>query len=315
MKIVFFGTSDFALPSLEALIRGRHQISCVVTQPDRRRGRGLKVAPPPVKVLASKNGLPIQQPEDLKDVEVIKNLAVVDPHLSVVVAYGKILAPDILNIPEIFSICLHPSLLPKYRGPAPISWAIIRGEKETGVTVFKMDEHMDKGDILTQQKVRIEDEDTADTLADRLARVGADLLLGALDLIERGKATLTPQAETEATFAPLLKKEDGRIDWAKPSKEIHNFVRGMNPWPSAFTHIGGKVLKVWKTRVLPGKVEAVPGEVIEVGEEGITVATGDGRILILELQLEGKKRMSTIQFLLGHPVQAGERLTAHDLRA
>ncbi len=308
MKVVFFGTPGFALPSLNALIESHHQIACVVTRPDRRKGRGRKISTSPVKVLASRNNLLILQPEDITESSLIDSLKGFEPNLFVVVAYGKILPIEILEIPSFYSINLHPSLLPKYRGPAPINWTIINGEKETGVTIFKMDEQMDRGDILAQQKVRIEDEDTVDTLTDKLARIGAGLLVETLDLIERGKATLTPQAEAEATLAPLLKKEDGGINWAKPSREIHNFVRGMNPWPSAFTSIGGKVLKVWKTRAIPGKAEAMPGEVIEVGREGIIVATGEGQILILELQLEGRKRMPTHQFLLGHPVRVGERL-------
>lgn len=290
-------------------MNSRHQISCVVTQPDRKRGRGQKVSPPPVKVFASRRRLPIYQSENIRDVEFLKKLKALDPHLLVVVAYGRILRPDILNIPRIYTINLHPSLLPKYRGPAPINWAIIRGEKETGVTIFRVDEHMDSGDILAQQKVGIEVEDTAVTLADKLAMIGADLLMETLDLIEGDKAILTPQTEAEATFAPLLKKEDGHIDWARSSREIHNFVRGMNPWPSAFTHLGGKVLKVWRTRLVTGRARGAPGEVIGIKEdEGILVATGKGQILITELQLEGKKRMQAGQFLLGHKVQIGERL-------
>lgn len=309
MKVVFFGTPEFALPSLNALIESHHQVVCVVTRPDRGRGRGRKIFPSPVKVLAAKNNLLIVQPEDITESSFIGSLKGFRPNLFVVVAYGKILPTEILKIPSFYSINLHPSLLPKYRGPAPVNWTIISGEKETGVTIFKMDEQMDRGEILVQKKVKIEDDETAETLSVRLAKIGAVALMEAIELIEEGKAALRSQAESEATIAPVLRKEDGRIDWAKPSLEIHNFVRGMNPWPSAFTHIGGKVLKVWRTKLIPGKAEGEPSEVVGIKkDEGILVATGNGQILITELQIEGKRRMQASQFLLGHKVRIGERL-------
>jgi len=310
MKVVFFGTPGFGLPSLNALIESHHQIACVVTRPDRRKGRGRKISTSPVKVLASRNNLLILQPEDITESSLIDSLKGFEPNLFVVVAYGKILPIEILEIPSFYSINLHPSLLPKYRGPAPINWTIINGEKETGVTIFKMDEQMDRGKILVQKKVKIEDDETAETLTTRLAKIGATALMEAIELIEEGKATLRPQAESEATIAPMLRKEDGRIDWAKPSLEIHNFVRGMTPWPSAFTHIEGRVLKVWRTKLIPGKAVGKPSEVIGIKkDEGILVATGDGQILITELQIEGKTRMQASQFLLGHKIPIGERLT------
>ncbi len=310
MKVVFFGTPKFALPSLNALLESHHQIACVVTRPDRRKGRGRKISPSPVKVLASRNNLLILQPEDITESSLIDSLRGFEPNLFVVVAYGKILPIEILEIPSFYSINLHPSLLPKYRGPAPINWTIINGEKETGVTIFKMDEQMDRGKILVQKKVKIEDDETTETLTTRLAKIGATALMEAIELIEEGKATLRPQAESEATVAPMLRKEDGRIDWAKPSLEIHNFVRGMNPWPSAFTRIEGGVLKVWRTKLVPGKAVGEPSEVIGIKEdEGMLVATGDGQILITELQIEGKTRMQASQFLLGHKIPIGERLT------
>ena len=310
MKAVFFGTPGFALPSLNALLESHHQIVCVVTRPDRRKGRGRKISQSPVKVLASRNNLLILQPEDITKPDLIDSLKGFGPNLFVVVAYGKILPIEILEIPSFYSINLHPSLLPKYRGPAPINWTIINGEKETGVTIFKMDEQMDRGKILVQKKVKIEDDETAETLTTRLAKIGATALMEAIELIEEGKATLRPQAESEATITPMLRKEDGRIDWAKPSLEIHNFVRGMNPWPSAFTRIEGRVLKVWRTKLVPGKAVGEPSEVIGIKEdEGILVASGDGQILITELQIEGKTRMQASQFLLGHKIPIGERLT------
>lgn len=310
MKVVFFGTPGFGLPSLNALLESHHQIACVVTRPDRRKGRGRKISQSPVKVLASRDNLLILQPEDITESSLIDSLKGFEPNLFVVVAYGKILPIEVLEIPSFYSINLHPSLLPKYRGPAPINWTIINGEKETGVTIFKMDEQMDRGKILVQKKVKIEDDETTETLTTRLAKIGATALMEAIELIEEGKATLRPQDESEATVAPMLRKEDGRIDWAKPSLEIHNFVRGMNPWPSAFTRIEGRVLKVWRTKLIPGKAVGEPSEVIGIKEdEGILVATGDGQILITELQIEGKTRMQASQFLLGHKIPIGERLT------
>ncbi len=296
--------------SLEALCNSKHELTAVVTQPDKKRGRGLKLAFTPVKVFAEKRGLKIYQPSLLKEESFIREISKISPDLLIVVSYGKILPKEVLDIPEIYAINLHASLLPKYRGAAPINWAIINGETETGITIIKMNEYMDQGDILTSRKVKIEPEDTAGSLSDRLARIGADSLLETIELIEKDKAVQLSQDDRAATFAPRIKKDDARIDWSKTSVEISNFIRGMNPHPGAFTYIGEKLVKIWKTKSLSAPEGYNAGEIVGLKkEQGIVVSTGKGYLLITELQLEAKKRMRAVEFLRGHKVKIGQKLT------
>ncbi|GBD39679.1 Methionyl-tRNA formyltransferase [bacterium HR37] len=297
------GTPEFAVPSLKALIESGDEVVAVVTQPDKPKGRGLEVTPPPVKILAQKYGIPVLQPQKIKTEEFLKQLEELRPDIICVVAYGKILPKDILELPRYGCINVHASLLPKYRGAAPINWAIIRGEKVTGITTMKMDEGMDTGDILLQREVPIEDEDTAETLSHKLSLTGAEVLIETLNLLKEGKLKPIPQNHSQATYAPMLKKEDGKIDWGKTAEEIKNLVRGTLPWPGAYTFLDNKILKVYKVRVVEG--QGKPGEVIKSDKETLRVATGENALDILELQIEGGKRLDTATFLRGRKIREG----------
>ncbi len=243
MKIVFFGTSDFAVPLLK-MLSSKHKILGVVTAPDKKKGRGRKLGVSPIKALAQKKDLCIFQPETLREAAFIKALKSASAELFVVCAYGKILTKDILHLPKNYAINLHASLLPKYRGAAPINWAIVKAEKTSGITVFKMDEHMDRGEIILQQKENISLSDTAITLAEKLSKIGAEGVLKAIDLTEGGRATFAMQDEGQASYGPRLKKEDGLISWGLKAHQIHNRIRGLKPWPGAFTYLEGKLLKI-----------------------------------------------------------------------
>lgn len=313
MKMVFFGTPGPAAGVLEILIKAKHQILCVVTQPDRPRGRGQRVTFSPVKEMALKNALPIEQPEEVKNNPVFESLLKsLKPDIAVVVAYGKILPKDILDIPEHGFINVHASLLPKYRGAAPIQWALLKGEKETGVTIFKLTELLDAGPIVLQKKVKIGEEDDAEIVSEKLFAEGAALLLKALRQIENGNAKYKLQKEADVTFAPSLTKESGEIDWKKSALEIHNRIRALLPWPAAHTFFRGKRLKILKARPFVMDLAAgpkVPGTIIHILKtEGFIVATGAGDILILEVQLEAGKKMKARDFVIGHDVKAGETL-------
>lgn len=310
MKIVFFGTSQFAIPSLRALVDSPYEIVAVVTQPDRAKGRHLKVASSPIKLLATKCNLPILQPEKISDPKTIEFLRGLKPELFAVVSYGQILPKAILEIPKLYSVNLHGSLLPKYRGAAPINWAIAHGETVTGVTIFRMTEEMDEGDILLKGEVQINEADTALTLGERLSKIGASLLIEAIEVIESGREVFRPQHEKEASYAPRLKKSDGEIDWGKPSIQIRNWARAMVPWPDAFTYHRGKRLKLLEIKVLErkkGGMADAGGRILEINkEEGIVVRTKDGAVGIERLQLEGGKPMPASQFVLGHLLKVGE---------
>lgn len=304
--IVFMGTPDFSVPCLEGLHRSRHRVVQVVTQPDRPKGRGRRVYPPPVKAKALALGLPVIQPEKIKTAEFIATLSGLHPHLLVVVAYGRILPKAVLEIPTAGCINVHASCLPQYRGSAPIHWAIINGETETGITTILMDEGMDTGDILLSATEPITPADTAATLHDRLAALGAKVLEETLDLLAGGRLTPTPQAHDRASLAPMLKKEDGRIDWCQPAKAISDRIRGMNPWPGAFTFYDQKRLKILKAVVLPsGATEVAPGTIVPGFPDELRVAAGDGLLSILEVQGESGKRLTIVEFLRGHPLPAG----------
>lgn len=309
MRIVFFGTPAPAAAILSGLIEAKHEIICVVTQPDRPRGRGKKVSFPPVKETALKYALPIEQPEEVRNNRVFSSLlASFLPDLAVVVAYGKILPQEMLDIPRHGFINVHASLLPQYRGAAPIQWALLKGEKETGVTIFKVVEALDAGPALKQQSVEIEDQDDYATLSDKLFGAGEKILLEVLSEIAAGKARALPQDETKVTYAPALRRESGEIDWRKPAEEVRNRIRALAVWPTAHTFWRGKRLGIFQAQRILGP-GAEPGKIEEiVKNEGFTVGTGKGNLLISEVQLEGRRRMSAYDFSIGHDVKSGETL-------
>lgn len=309
MKIVFFGTAEFAMPALKELIASKHKVLALVTQPDRRRGRNLKLSPPPTKVLAETHGIPVYQPEDASRGESIEYLKKLGADLFVVIAFGQILKKEALAIPRSSAINLHGSLLPRYRGAAPTNLAIINGDRISGVTIIRMNEQMDEGDIILKREVAIEAEDTNITLSETLSSLGAKLLMEAVDLIASGKATFEKQDNAQATLAPKLKKEDGIIDWNKPAEIIHNRVKGLLPWPGAYTVGLGKTLKILNTELIsyPPKDKASPGEILDIIKgKGIVVNTGSGAIVIKYLQLEGGKALDADSFLRGHRLGIGD---------
>jgi methionyl-tRNA formyltransferase len=309
MNIVFFGSSNFAVPSLKALLTSDHKISCVVTQPDREKGRGLHLSGTVIKTVALESDLRIYQPGRINTNETIKFLKDRDADLFIVIAYGQILSEEILRLPKIFAINVHASILPRYRGAAPINWAIINGEKNTGLTVIKMTKKMDAGPIILQKEVAISEEDTSVTLEKRLSKEAGQSLLDSLESIVNNNYSLTPQNENMVSFAPKLKKENGKIDWNKPAGEIYNLIRGCLPWPGAFTYYNSKLLKIYKAKVSSQVLECVSsitGEVINISKEGIIVATGKDNLIIEELQIEGKRIMTAEEFITGHKICIGE---------
>jgi len=306
LQIVFMGTPEFAVPTLEALHRNGQAIPLVVTQPDRPRGRGRKTAPPPVKAAAARLGLTVEQPASIRTDDFAATLKSVEPDLFVVVALGQILNRELLDIPRLGAINVHASLLPKYRGAAPIQWALINAEKETGITTMLMDVGLDTGAILLSAKTAITGTDTAQTLHDRLSALGADLLVETIDRLISDTLEPTPQDHDKASWAPLLKKNDGRIDWRQPAAAIDTFIRGMTPWPGAFTFMGDKRLKIFAARPAPLPAPAPPGTVIKCFSDELRVATGgDQALSILELQAASGKRLATRDYLIGHPVADG----------
>ena len=307
-SLIFMGTPGFAVPSLRALLDAGAPILLVVTQPDRARGRGRRVVSSPVKQLAQERGLPVYQPKKVKSPEAIERIAALAPACIVLVAYGQLLSAEILGIPPLGAVNVHASLLPKYRGAAPIHWALIRGEAETGVTTMLMDTGMDTGDVLLQRKVLIQPEDTAGSLHDKLSAEGAKLLLETLAMLEKG--TLKPQAQddSQATGAPMLAKEDGRVDWHEDAEQICCRIRGLDPWPGGFTSWQGKRLKLFGCRALSISSTAEPGTVIAAAEDGLQVAAGEGAVLIETLQLEGGRPLAVTDFLRGHQFQVEDKL-------
>lgn len=305
MKIVFMGTPEFAVPTLEKLVQSEHSVIAVVTQPDRPKGRGQGLAASPVKILALKTEIDVLQPQKASAPEFIDTLSRLAPDLIVVVAYGQILKKQVLEIPRLFCMNLHSSLLPKYRGAAPINRAIIEGENESGVTTMKMDIGMDTGDILLVHKTPITDLDNAQTLHDRLATAGASLVLETIGRLEEETLTPLPQDNDQATHAAKLKKEDGLIDWKKNAVSLRNLVRGLEPWPGAFTFFQSKRLRLCEVETTSGEKDDSPGEIARVTDHGIEVGTGQGRLVITQLQPEGKKRMPAKSFLAGHKMLKG----------
>ncbi len=308
-RVVFMGTPEFAVPCLKGLIEAGEDVVAVATQPDKPKGRGKHLAPPPVKELSLRYNIPLLQPERIKDEVFINTIKKFSPDVIVVVAYGKILPETILNIPPKGCINVHASLLPKYRGAAPINMAIMNGEKETGVTTMLMDEGMDTGDMLLAERVEIKDDDTAASLHDRLKEVGAGLLLKTINGIESGTIKRIPQDDSQASYAPMLKKEDGRIDWTIGAEGIRNLIRGLNPWPGAYTRWEGMQIKIFKTERVKGqgsRVKEEPGTIINVSPDGICVAAGRDALLITELQPENRNRMSVSEFIKGYRIVKGQ---------
>ena len=308
MNIIFMGTPDFAIPSLTLLLASDNTLVGVVTQPDRPKGRGKQLKPPPVKVLAKQYGLPVIQPEKVKDEDCIQWIKAQHPELIVVVAFGQILPPKVLRLPPRGCINLHASLLPYYRGAAPINWSIMNGDTTTGVTTMFMNEWMDTGDILLQKETPIEPDEDAPALRNRLATLGAKLLLETIHRLKRDELTSLRQDHDKATYAPPLKKEDGKIDWQRSALDIHNQIRGTLPWPGAFTKVGNRQLKIFKSDLGKGSPQDPPGTITNVSSDGIAVATGRGDIRIMEIQLQDRKRMAVSAFVRGNPLPVGTQL-------
>lgn len=310
MKIVFMGTPEFALPCLDILVNNGYSVVGVVTQPDKPKGRGHKLTPPPVKEYAMKKGIPVFQPSSLKDGSFDDTLKSLSPECIVVVAYGKILPKSILDYPVYGCINVHASLLPKYRGAGPIQWSIINGEKETGITTMYMDEGMDTGDMILKKRTIIDENETAGDLHDRLSLLGAEALLETLQCIQDGSMLREPQDHSKASYAPMLSKKIGCIDWNKGAVEIKNLVRGVNPWPVAYTQYNNKRLKIWSVDIGESCDSGMPGMIMQyIDKQGLMVRTGDkGSIIIKEVQYEGGKRMSMEEYLRGHKMNIGELL-------
>ncbi len=305
MRIVFMGTPDFAVPTLESLLCSEHQVAGVVTQPDKPKGRGGKVQMTPVKELAVKYDVPVHQPVRIREDESYEILKQWNPDVSVVVAFGQILPKRILDLPEYGCINVHASLLPKLRGAAPIQWAVIEGEKTSGVTTMYMDEGLDTGDMLLKEEVLLTDTETGGSLHDKLMVLGGPLILRTLDGLQRGTISRTPQNHSEHTYAKMLNKHLGKLDFTKSATELERLIRGLNPWPSAYTSLRGKTLKIWEAKVVPAAEQGTPGEIVETSRTYITIQAGEDALQILSLQLEGKKRMSTEAFLRGVPLEKG----------
>lgn len=308
-KTLFFGTPEFAIPVLEFLYQNEELIG-VVTQPDKPKGRGLSLSPSPVKVWALGRRLKVFEPQKLKDSLFLSTLKELSPDLIVVFAYGKILPKEVLDIPKEGCWNIHLSLLPKYRGASPVQWALLEGEKETGVTIMLMDEGMDTGPILLQKCLPIEEEDNAQTLLQKLSELSVSALKEALDLWKEGKLKPEPQSNEGVSYAPLIKKENGFFTFEEPAELIVRKLKAFYPWPGVFTKYKGKLLKLYSAKVLPFEGEAKPGEVLKIDKEGILVATSKGALFLKEVQLEGKKRVSAYEFALGQRLKPGDLLTS-----
>ena len=302
------GTPDFAVGTLEEIIKAGHEVALVVTQPDKPRGRSGALQFPPVKECAVAHGIEVFQPKKIREEENVEYLRKYNADIIVVAAFGQLLPKSILEMPKYGCINVHASLLPKYRGAAPIQWSIINGDAVTGVTIMQMDIGMDTGDMIAKREVVIEKDETGGGLFDKLAEVGAKLCVDTMVEIENGTATRTPQNHEEATHVSMISKELGNIDWKRSAVEIERLIRGLNPWPSAFTQLDGKSFKIWKADVLESNTDKVPGTIVRVEKGCMEVQTGEGVLCLLEVQLEGKKRMETDAFLRGYSVEVGTHL-------
>lgn len=304
-RCIFMGTPEISVPFLERLNKIENVV-LVVTKEDKPQGRGHEVEPPPVKVCAQKLGIEVWQPSSLKSDEAVNFLKKFEPDIILVVAYGKILPSSILEIPKVAPLNIHFSLLPKYRGAAPVQWAIVNGETETGVTIIRMNEKMDAGDILLSEKVPIAPDDTTPTLFQKLIPVGIDLMEKAMEILKRGEAKFVKQNDEEATYAPIIKKEDGLIDWKMSAEAIYNRIRGFQPWPCAYTYLRGKLIKILKAEVIEEKDEGTIPGLISVSKEGVYVQCGKGKLLIKRLQMEGKREMDAEEMVRGRLIKEGE---------
>jgi methionyl-tRNA formyltransferase len=304
MRLIFLGTPAFAVPTLERIVNAGHQVLCAVTQPDRPSGRGQQLAAPPVKIAAQKFGIPVYQPERVRGPEAVDHLRSLAPDGMVVVGYGQIIPQSVIDIPPLGIINVHASLLPKYRGAAPVQWAIVNGETRTGVTTMRIDAGLDTGDMLLKAEAEIGLEESAIGLGERLAVLGGDLLVKTLEGLDKGTITPLKQDAAQATYAPILKKEDGRIDWGLPAQAIHNRVRGFQPWPGAFTAFRGHKLHIWKSHTERPQC-GTPGRIGKL--KPLTICCGSGSLELREVQLEGRKRVSATEFV------NGQRLTENDV--
>ncbi|CEO27057.1 methionyl-tRNA formyltransferase [Paraclostridium sordellii] len=305
MKIVFMGTPEFAVPCLQKIIDEGHEVLAVVTQPDKPKGRGKKLAMPPVKELALKYNIDVYQPVKAREDSFVEKLKEINPELIVVVAFGQILPKSILDIPKFGCVNVHASLLPKYRGAAPLNWVIINGEEKTGVTTMYMDVGLDTGDMILKSEIALDDEITAGELHDKMMVQGAEVLKDTIDLISKGEAPREKQNDEETCYSPIMDKSLGNIDWSKSATDIHNLIRGVNPWPSAYTTYDKQTMKIWKTKVLDKLSEKTPGTILSVDKNGIEVSTGDKVLQISEIQMSGKKRMIVSEYIKGNDISTG----------
>ncbi len=308
MRVIFMGTPDFAVGTLEEIIKAGHEVALVVTQPDKPKGRKGELCPPPVKECALAHNIPVFQPDRIRKPENLAEFLKTDADMIVVAAFGQILPKEVLDHPKYCCINVHASLLPKYRGAAPIQWSVINGDEETGVTIMRMDVGLDTGDIITQAALPITEEETGGSMFDKLAELGAKLCVSTMEMIEKGEATFTPQEEELATHVGMISKDFGIIDFTKTAKEIECLIRGLNPWPSAFTKLNGKTFKIWKAKVLDETSDYAPGTICELGKNRMKIQTGDGVLSLEEVQLEGKKRMDIVSFLNGNAMEVGTLL-------
>lgn len=313
MRVVFMGTPDFAVPTLQKLIDCGHDVAAVVTQPDKAKGRGKAVAFPPVKEKALEYNIPVYQPHKARDPEFVELLKEIAPDVIVVVAFGQLLPKSILDIPPYGCINVHASLLPKYRGAAPIQWAIINGEAVSGITTMYMAQGLDTGDMILKKELVLDEQETGGSLHDKLSVMGADLLIQTLDALKDGTAVRTPQDDSQAgQYASMLTKTMGKMDFSKSARELERLIRGLNPWPSAYTFLHGKTLKIWRSDVIDKEYEGQFGEVVEITKDSFIIKTGNGALAVKELQLEGKKRMDAGAFLRGYSLVKGEILPSQE---
>lgn len=305
MKVIFMGTPDFAVETLEEIIKEGHEVVGVFTQPDKPKGRGKAMLFPPVKEAALKHDLKVYQPVKIREMQYVNLIKEINPDIIIVVAFGQILPKEILEIPRFGCVNVHASLLPKYRGAAPIQWAVIDGEKESGVTTMKMDVGLDTGDMIMKTKVELAKDETGGSLFEKLSIEGAKLCIKTMKALEEGNAQYEKQDDSKATYAKQLNKALGKIDWSMKAVEIERLIRGLNPWPSAYTSMGEKTLKIWKAEVIDKEAGQEYGEIVNVTKDSIEIKTGEKLLAIKELQLEGKKKMTTDAFLRGANVEKG----------
>ncbi len=314
MRAVFMGTPEFAATVLKSVLASKHEVIAVVTQPDKPKGRGHEMAFPPVKEVALEAGIPVLQPQRARDEDFIEELKAMSPDIILVAAYGKLLPKAILDMPRFGCINVHASLLPKYRGASPIQWAVLNGDEKSGVTIMHMAEEMDTGDIIMTEEVSLSETETAGSLHDKLAKIGGPLLITAMDALETGRAPRIRQNNEEATYVKMLDKTMGNMNFSQPAVVLERFIRGLNPWPTAYTKLDGKMLKIWRATVIPaeeiGKEAKTfePGTIVTVGKDSFDILTGEGALRVQELQLEGKRKMTAEEFLRGFKLEPGTML-------